>query len=122
MKKAVLVVMALFLLTATCWAQKPATKGQEVTMTGMMTCTFCNLPAMGKCSKECCQNCIKAGDPPLLTVDKDNLYILLTGEHEKPLMTPERMDLLTQKVTVKGMLVKRGGLQAIYVKGMEKAK
>jgi hypothetical protein len=120
MKKAVLLLMAVLLLVSTCWAAAP--KGEEVTITGKMTCTFCNLPAMGKCSRECCQNCIKAGDPPLLSDDKGNLYILLTGEHEKPLMTPERMNLLTEKVTVSGMLVKRGGLQGIYVKKMEKAK
>jgi hypothetical protein len=120
MKRFLLVLMAMMLLTSICWAAAP--KGEEVTITGKMTCTFCNLPAPGKCSKECCQNCIKSGDPTLLSDDKGNLYILLSGEHEKPLMTPERMNLFTEKVTVKGMLIKRGGVQAIYVKEMEKAK
>jgi hypothetical protein len=87
-----------------------------------MSCTFCNLPAVGKCTKECCQNCVKSGDPVLLTDGKGNLYILLSAEQMKPLMTPERMDLLQSKVTVSGILVKRGGLQGIYVKKMEKAK
>ncbi len=122
MKKALLVLMAVLLLASICWAQGTTPKGPEVTVTGMMTCTFCNLPAMGKCTKECCQACVKAGDPPLLSDAKGNLYILLTGEHEKPLMTPERMDLLTEKVTVTGISVKRGGIQGIYVKKMEKAK
>ena len=127
MKKTILVLMALLLLTATCWAANPVggpppAGGQEVTMTGMLTCTFCNLPGAGKCSKECCQACIKSGDPALLTDAKGDLYILLTGEHEKPLMTPEKMAMVTEKVTVTGILVKRGGLQGIYVKKMEKAK
>ena len=61
MKRAILVIMAVLLLTATCWAQeKAAPKGEDVTITGLMTCSFCNLPAAGKCSKECCQSCIKA--------------------------------------------------------------
>ncbi len=120
MKKAILVLMAFLLLATACWAQAP--KGEEVTVTGIMSCTFCNLPGGGKCTKECCQNCIKSGDPVLLTDEKGSLYILLTGEQMKPLMTPERMDMLQSKVTVKGIEVKRGGLQAIYVKGMEKAK
>ncbi len=120
MKRAFLVLMALLLLTTFCWAQAP--KGQEVTITGMMSCTFCNLPGGGKCTKECCQNCIKNGDPVLLTDAKGQMYILLSGEQMKPLMTPERMDMLQSKVTVKGMEVKSGGLQAIYVKSMEKAK
>jgi len=122
MKKAVLVLMALLLLTATCWAQGMAPKGQDVTITGLMSCTFCNLPGGGKCTKECCQNCVKTGDPVLLTDAKGDLYLLLTGEQMKPLMTPDRLELLESKVTVTGILVKRGGLQGIYVKKMEKAK
>ena len=122
MKRALLAIMALALLTATCWAQMAAPKGQDVTITGLMSCTFCNLPAAGKCTKECCQSCVKAGDPVLLTDAQGNLYILLSGEQMKPLMTPERMDLLQSKVSVTGIVVKRGGLQGIYVKKMEKAK
>ncbi len=122
MKKAVLILMAFSLLAATCWAQGMAPKGQEVTVTGVISCTFCNLPGGGKCTKECCQNCIKAGDPVLLTDPKGQLYILLSGEQMKPLMTPERMDMLESKVTVSGIEVKRGGIQGIYVKKMEKAK
>ena len=127
MKRAVLVFMAFLLLTTTCWAQRkpvggsPPGEGQNVTITGKMTCTFCSLPAPGKCSIECCQDCIKAGDPVLLTDAKGDLYILLTSEHEKPLMTPDRMKLLVGNVKVEGMLVKRGGIQGIYVKKMEKA-
>lgn len=121
MKKAVLVTMAILLLASMCWAQGMTPKGQDVTITGVMSCTFCNLPAAGKCTKECCQNCTKAGDPVLLTDTKGDLYILLTGEQMKPLMTPERMELMESKVTVTGILVKRGGIQAIYVKKMEKA-
>ena len=121
MKRAIVVLMALLLLASTCWAQMAAPTGQDVTITGLMSCTFCNLPAAGKCTKECCQNCVKAGDPVLLTDAKGNLYILLTGEQMKPLMTPERMDLLQSKVKVTGIVVKRGGLQGLYVKKMEKA-
>ena len=120
MKKAVLVIMALLLLTTACWAQAP--KGQDVTITGMMSCTFCNLPGGGKCTKECCQDCVKSGDPVLLTDAKGSLYILLSGEQMKPLMNAERMNMLQSKVSVTGIMVKRGGLQAIYVKKLEAAK
>ena len=123
MKRAVLVLMALLLLTATCWAQeKAAPKGEDVTVTGMLSCTFCNLATPSKtCTKECCQGCIKDGDPPLLKDAKGTLYILLTGEKMKPLMTPDKMELVQGKVKVTGILVKRDGLQGIYVKKMEKA-
>lgn len=121
MKKAVLVVMAILLLASTCFAQGMAPKGKDVTITGLMSCTFCNMPGGGKCTKECCQTCVKNGDPVLLTDAKGKLYILLTGEMGKPLMTPERMELLESKVMVTGIVVKRGGIEAIYVKKMEKA-
>jgi hypothetical protein len=122
MKRAVLVLVAILLLTSTCWAQGVAPKGKDVTITGVMSCTFCNLPGGAKCTKECCQNCVKAGDPVLLIDAKGNGYILLTGEQMKPLMTPERMDMLQSKVTVTGIVVKRAGIQGLYVKKMEKAK
>ena len=122
MKKTVLILMAFLLLSATCWAQeKAAPKGAEMTVTGMLTCTFCTMPGAAKCSKECCQSCIKGGDPATLSDAKGNLYLLLTGEQGKPVMTPERMELLESKVKVTGIMVKRGGLQAIYVKKLEKA-
>jgi hypothetical protein len=119
MKRTLLVLMAILLLVSICWAAAP--KGEEVTITGKLVCAFCNLPAMGKCGKECCQNCTKAGSPAIIEDSKGNLYILLPGEHEKQLWTPEHLNLFTENVTVKGLMVKRGGLQGIYVKEMKKA-
>lgn len=121
MKRVVLVLMAVLLLGSISWAQD-VPKGKDVTITGVISCTFCNLPAVGKCSKECCQGCIKSGDPVLLTDAKGSLYILLSGEKMKPLMTADKLDLLQEKVNITGILVQRDGLQGIYVKKMEKAK
>jgi hypothetical protein len=53
----------------------------------------------------------------LTTADGDQ-YILLTGEHEVPLMTPERYQMLGGSVNVKGVMVKGKGIQAIYVDQM----
>lgn len=44
-----------------------------------------------------------------------NQYILLTGEHDVPLMTPERHKMVGGKVKVQGVIVKGKGIQAIYV-------
>lgn len=137
MKKAILAILAIFLVTSAAWAAEKAMekgrgmetekaktmamdKGKEVTMTGRISCTFCNLPAAMECTKECCTACIKAGDPVLFSDEKGNLYLLVSGEKEKPLMTPERMNLIAEKVKIQGMLVIRGGIQGIYVKTMEK--
>jgi hypothetical protein len=125
MKRAMLswiIVLFVFVgMTATAFAAGQngmAIKGKEITITGQLTCTFCKL--MHKtCEEGCCERCIKAGDPPLLTDSKGNQYILLTGEHEVPLMTPERYKMLGGKVTVKGIKIKGKGVQAIYVEHME---
>ncbi len=122
MRRALFVMVSVLFLSSICWAASSPPKGKEVSISGRLTCTYCNLPAAAKPNKVCCQNCIKSGDPSLLEDAKGNLYILLSGEHEKPLMTPERMDLLSENVTVKGLLVKRGGVQGIYVKEMHKSK
>jgi hypothetical protein len=94
-------------------------KGQDVSISGKVTCTFCNLANPGKtCQQGCCERCIKAGDPPMLTTADGDQYILLTGEHEVPLMTPERYQMLGGTVNVKGVMVKGKSLQAIYVDQM----
>jgi hypothetical protein len=125
MKRVMLLwVMVLFVsagMTATAFAagDKGMTiKGKEVSITGQLTCTFCKLQHK-TCEEGCCERCVKAGDPPLLTDSRGNQYILLTGEHEVPLMTPERYKMLGGKVTVKGVMVKGKGVQVIYVESME---
>jgi hypothetical protein len=121
-KRAVVAVMVVLLLSTAAWAAgMGAAKGKEVTITGKISCTYCNLPGPMECTKECCSACVKSGDPVLLSDAEGNLYILLSGEKGKPFITEERMKLIQEKVKVQGMLVKRGGVQAIYVKTLEKA-
>jgi hypothetical protein len=120
-----LVVLAVTALTV--WAvaqeQKEAPiKGEKISLTGQLSCTFCTLAHPDKpCKKGCCTECIKGGDPPLLTDTDGNMYLLLGAEIKKPLMTPERMEMAGGKVAVKGLLVKGKGIQAIFVDTMEKA-
>jgi hypothetical protein len=101
--------------------EKAATSGKQVTMTGNISCTFCKLahPDM-TCKPECCTACVKAGDPPMLTDAEGNMFLLVNGEQGVALMNPERIKMLGGQVTVKGMLVKGKGIQAIYVDSMEK--
>jgi hypothetical protein len=100
---------------------KSKPKGEEVTIMGRASCTFCKMshPEMD-CKKGCCAKCVGAGDPPLLTDGKGNNYILLTNEKGVSLMTPERIKLLGSDVTVKGLLIKGKGVQVILVDSMEK--
>jgi len=101
---------------------KAEAKGEQVTMTGQLSCTFCKLAHPDtSCKPECCMSCSKAGDPPMLTDAEGNMFLLLTGKMGEALMTPERVKMLGGQVTIKGMLVKGKGIQAIYVDSMEKA-
>ena len=99
----------------------PVAKGENVTITGQFSCTFCKLAGNMTCTPECCMACTKAGDPPLLTDAEGNMYLLLTNKMAESLMTPERVKMLQSQVTVKGLLVKGKGIQAIYVDSMVKA-
>ncbi len=122
MKKAVLVVVLALLLAAVGWAaNQGGLHSKDVTIEGKLSCTYCNLPAPVNCTKECCLGCLKAGDPVLLTDAKGSLYILIGGQKDKPLLTPEMMNWVLEKVKVRGTLVRRGGVQGIYVKAIEKA-
>ena len=96
-------------------------QGKDVTLTGLLSCTFCNLSKMGNvCEPGCCERCVKAGDPPLFTAEDGNQYILLTGEKGVPLMNPERYKLVSGMVTVKGVMIQGKGIQVIYVDQIEK--
>jgi len=117
----VMFVVVSLLATAFGAGKGTASKGRDVTVTGELTCAFCKLANPTKsCEKGCCDRCIESGSAPLLTDAKGNQYILLSGEHETPVMTPERYGMIGGKVNVKGLLVKGKGVQAIYVKSMEK--
>jgi hypothetical protein len=122
---AALVIVILIGMVLSVMAAKQMTmsaKGTEVTMTGTLACTFCSLSHQGKpCPKGCCASCIKAGDPPLLIDAKGNMYLLTANEMQGRLMTTERMVMAGGKVTVKGLLVKGKGIQAIFVDSMKKA-
>jgi len=116
-----LAVGGTFLIMGAAGGGQPMAQGKEVTLTGKLSCTFCTMAHPDKpCPPGCCANCVKAGDPPSLTDALGNMYILLTGEMATPLMTPERIAMLGSQATVKGLLVKRDGIQAIYVQSMEK--
>jgi hypothetical protein len=96
-------------------------EARQVTVTGHLSCTFCTLARPGMmCSPTCCLDCVKGGDPPSLTDDEGEMYLLLSSEKETPLMTATRLELMGGEATVKGLLVNRNGVRAIYVDSMQK--
>ena len=128
MKKATIVATCILLAAGSIYlvlsvsaAQPGAATAKDVTITGKLSCTFCALANPDKpCTPGCCADCVKMGDPPSLTDALGNMYILLTGEKGTTLMTPERIQMMGGQVTVKGLLVTRNGIQAVYVDSMSK--
>lgn len=97
-----------------------AAQAMKVSITGKLSCAFCLLADPSRsCPPGCCLDCVKAGDPPLLTDAAGNIYLLLTGEQGMTLMTPERVEMLGEQATVEGLLVSRNGVRALYVDSMQ---
>jgi hypothetical protein len=118
----IMAAMVICLIGAYAADSPTAKKGEEVTMQGTLTCAFCTLvDPQHAMNKACCQGCLKSGDSTILSDGKGGLFLLITGEHEKPLKTPEVVAMAGDQVTVKGRLVKGSGLQGIYVEKIEKA-
>lgn len=120
MKKVMVVLIVMAVVGTMAWAAETAAKkGTEVTVSGTLSCASCKI-AGHECPKGCCETCVKSGDPALLQDAKGDLFLMLSGDMGKSAMTPDRMSMLGEKVTVKGMLVKEHGLQGIYVAKMDK--
>src|SRR5215212_3748174 len=91
-------------------------KGDNVTIKGEVVDLWCYLEGgdHGAEHKKCAVTCAKAGDPIALLSEKGDLYILMGIKDHDP-----AKDMLIEKMaenaTVEGTLVKKGGVQAIYV-------
>ena len=129
MKKAMIIGASVILAVGGAYLAIGAAGGgpvipeaKDIIVTGKLSCTSCTLANPGvPCSPGCCAACVKAGDPPLLADALGNMYILVSGENQVTLMTPERIGMMGGQVTVSGLLVRRSGIQTIYVNSMESA-
>jgi hypothetical protein len=121
--KTIVVVMTVFATLGWSANIGAAKADQSVNMTGTLSCAACKLAGSSdhKCGKECCQGCIKGGDSVLLEDKEGRLYLLISKEKEKPVITTEHMDLMGEKVNVTGIMAEKGGIKGIYVERMNKA-
>ncbi len=111
---ALLAISIAFSLTAMFAIAQP--KGEAVTLKGEVIDLWCYLEGgdRGADHKKCAIECAKAGNPIALLTEKGDIYILVGIKDHDP-----AKDMLIEKmadnVTVEGTLVKKGGVQAIYV-------
>jgi hypothetical protein len=91
-------------------------KGDAVSLKGEVVDVWCYFEGgdKGADHKQCAVTCAKAGDPIALLTEKGDLYILVGIKDHDPAkdMLIEKM---AENVTVDGTLVKKGGVQVIYV-------
>jgi len=119
MKRRALYVIAVVLAASVCTAMAQP-KGQEITVKGEVIDLWCYLEGgdHGAEHKDCATMCAKAGNPIGILDDKGNIYVVMgLKEHQagKELLS----DKMADTVTVAGTLVKKGGVQVIYVKSVK---
>ena len=91
-------------------------KGERATIKGEVVDMWCYLEGgdRGPAKKECATACAKAGNPIAILDAKGNLYVVASLKDHQPAQ-PLLAGRMSDSVTVTGTLVKRGGLQMIYV-------
>ena len=91
-------------------------KGDTVTLKGEVVDLWCYLEGGDKGAehKKCAIECAKAGNPIALLTDNGDLYVLMGIKDHQP-GKEVLLDKMAQNVTVEGTLVKKGGVQVVYV-------
>jgi hypothetical protein len=91
-------------------------KGEQATIKGEVVDLWCYLEGgdRGPAKKACATACAKAGNPIGLLDAKGNLYVAAGLKDHQPARSV-LLDKMSQEVTVTGTIVKKGGVQMIYV-------
>src|SRR6266850_4476704 len=91
-------------------------KGDAVTLKGEVVDLWCYLEGgdHGADHKKCAVTCAKAGNPVALLTEKGDIYILVGIKDHDP-AKDQLIEKMAENVTVEGTLVKKGGVQAVYV-------
>ena len=95
-------------------------KGQHSTITGEVVDLWCYLEGgdRGPAKKQCATMCAKAGNPIGLLDAKGNLYVTAGLKDHLPGQTL-LLDRMSDEVTVSGTLVRKGGVQMIYIESVK---
>ena len=110
----VLALSVVLSLSGLCAFAQP--KGDAVTIKGEVVDLWCYLEGgdHGAEHKKCAVTCAKAGNPIALLSEKGDLYVLMGIKDHDP-AKDTLIEKMAENVTVEGTLVKKGGVQAIYV-------
>jgi hypothetical protein len=95
-------------------------KGNEVSVKGEVVDLWCYLEGgdHGAEHKDCAIMCAKAGNPIGILDEKGDLYVAMGIKDHQP-GREVLIEKMAETVTVSGTLVKKGGVQVIYVKSVK---
>ena len=112
------VAPALLLLGV--WLAFGQPKGETVTVKGEVVDLWCYLEGgdHGADHKKCAVACAKAGNPIGLVTEKDEVYVMMGLKDHQP-GKDLLIDKMAETMTVEGTLVKKGGVQVIYVSSVK---
>ena len=108
------------LLVLGVWLAFGQPKGETVTVKGEVVDLWCYLEGgdHGADHKKCAVACAKAGNPIGLVTEKDEVYVMMGLKDHQP-GKDVLIDKIAETVTVEGTLVKKGGVQVIYVSSVK---
>jgi hypothetical protein len=91
-------------------------EGQTVQIKGEIVDLKCFLKDgdRGADHKSCGVTCAKAGNPIGIVTDAGDVYMIVAGK-EHQAARDDLISRMAETVTVEGTLVKKGGVQAVYV-------
>lgn len=115
------VVAALVLLAAMAAVVPVVTqpKGEHITVSGEAVDLWCYLEGgdRGAAKKACATSCAKAGNAIGVIDAKGNLYLAAGLKDHQPAQAL-LVDRMNEQVTVTGTLVRKGGVQMIYIESV----
>src|SRR5207247_8572228 len=111
-------ISALLVLGAFMAFAQP--KGETVTVKGEVVDLWCYLEGgdHGAEHKKCAIACAKAGNPIGLVTEKGDVYVMMGIKDHQP-GKDVLIDKMAETVTVEGTLVKKGGVQVVYVSSVK---
>ena len=115
MRNTVLVVAMSTMLAGTALLRAQP-KGERITVKGEVVDLWCYLEGgdRGPAKKQCATACAKAGNPIGILDSAGNLYIAAGLKDHQPAQTM-LLNRMSDEVTATGTVVKKGGVQMIYI-------
>jgi len=101
-------------------ALKAQPNGEHATITGEVVDMWCYLEGgdRGPAKKDCATACAKAGNPIGVLDAKGNLYVA-AGLKDHQSAQALLLNKMSDQVTVTGTLVKKAGVQMIYIESVK---